>query len=300
MPTPTQPSDASLSSLDAQHVEDTLSRIAPKWTTWSTQTLAHHGPLRTRELAAHLPFVHETALSRRLGQMHADGLVTRAGDSQRSPYQLSALGAALSPVHRALSDWSQHHLSLGTVADAERVEDALRRLHLRHSTAVIQVLGTGGPTRFVHIAEEVGLYPGLARHRINRLQLDGLVTRVGPRHGDPYALTDAGQALGPVYTAVECWSNLTTERLSTPPASARSAAQSHSRVPLGAGDVRTAAALRRSTVVPSAVFSHPPQPQPRVPAAVIHQSAPSPCRLLACRQEPAAHLSLPPRPRPAE
>ncbi|MER0241700.1 winged helix-turn-helix transcriptional regulator [Streptomyces sp. HSW2009] len=275
MPTPTQPSGASLSSLDAQHIEDTLSRIAPKWSTWSTQTLAHHGPLRTRELAAHLPFVHETALSRRLGQMRADGLVTRVGDTHHSPYQLSPLGAALSPVHRALSDWSQHHLSLGTVADAERVEDALRRLHLRHSTAVIQVLGTGGPTRFVHIAEEVGLDTSLARHRLNRLQLDGLVTRVGPRHGDPYVLTDAGQALGPVYTAVERWSNPTTGELSTPPAPTRSAAQAHSPVPLGAGDVRTAAALRRSTAVPSTVFSHPPQQQPRVPAAVTHQSAPS-------------------------
>ena len=56
-------------------------------------------------------------------------------------------------MHQALADWSQAHLSLGKVAGAERVEDAVRRLHLRHSTAVIQALDAGGPMRFVHIAE---------------------------------------------------------------------------------------------------------------------------------------------------
>ncbi len=103
MLTPTQPSGSPLSSLDAQHVEDTLSRISPKWTTWTTQTLAHHGPLRTRELAAHLPFVREPTLRRRLGRMHADGLVTRVGDTHQAPYQLSALGAALSLSFTGLS-----------------------------------------------------------------------------------------------------------------------------------------------------------------------------------------------------
>lgn len=194
-----QHSAAPIGSVDAQRVEDALSLIAPKWTTWSAQTLAQQGsPMRVRNVATRLPFVSEQLVGKRLAQMHADGLVTRAADRHGAPYQLSAFGESLSPVHHALSDWSQANLSLGgQVAGAERVEDAVRRLHLRHSTAVIQVLDAGGPTRVVRIAEEAGLDNGFTRQRLNRLQVDGFVARTGPRHGDPYLLTDAGRALGP-------------------------------------------------------------------------------------------------------
>ncbi|MCX5340281.1 winged helix-turn-helix transcriptional regulator [Streptomyces atratus] len=278
MSTPVQPSASSIGSVDAQRVEDALSLIAPKWTTWSAQTLAQQGhPMRVRDVAARLPFVSEQFVGKRLAQMHADGLVTRADDRHGAPYELSAFGESLSPVHRALADWSQANLSLGgKVAGAERVEDAVRRLHLRHSTAVIQVLDAGGPMRFVHIAEEAGLDNGFTRQRLNRLQVDGLVARTGPRHGDPYVLTDAGRALGPVYAAVEHWSNpVATQKRSASPAPVTAATRTHTGVPLGSDGIRTAAALRRSTAAPSALFSHAPQPQPRVPAAVTTQSAPS-------------------------
>ena len=89
--------------------------------------------------------------------MQVDGLVTRVEDRPGAPYQLSEFGSSLSSVHRALFDWSRAHVRLGQAAGAERIEDALRRLHLRHSTAVLQVLDAGGPMRFVHIANEVGL-----------------------------------------------------------------------------------------------------------------------------------------------
>ncbi|MFJ9961230.1 winged helix-turn-helix transcriptional regulator [Streptomyces avermitilis] len=141
---------------------------------------------------------------------------------------------------------------------------------------MIQVLDASGPMRFVHIAEEAGLDNGLTRQRLNRLQADGLVARTGPRHGDPYVLTDAGRALGPVYAAVEHWRNpVATRKHSVPPAPVTAAARTHTGVPLGADGIRTAAALRRSTAARSALFSHAPQPQPRVPAAVVAQSAPS-------------------------
>lgn len=279
MSAPPQSSAASIGSVDAQRVENALSLIAPKWTTWSAQTLAQQGsPMRVRDVAAKLPFVSEQLVGKRLAQMHADGLLTRIGDRHGAPYQLSAFGASLSQVHHALSDWSQAHLSLGgRVAGAERVEDAVRRLHLRDSTAVIQTLdaGGGGSMRFVHIAEEVGLDRGWIRQRLNRLQVDGLVARTGPRHGDPYVLTDAGRALGPVYAAVEHWSDpVATQDRSAPPAHTVTATRTHTSVPLGSDNIRTAAALRRSSAAPSALFSHAPQPQPRVPAAVTTQSAP--------------------------
>ncbi|MFF9784173.1 winged helix-turn-helix transcriptional regulator [Streptomyces nigrescens] len=276
MSTPIQSSAASIGSADAQRVEDALSLIAPKWTTWSVQSLAQQGhPMRVRDVAARLPFISEQLVAKRLAQMHADGLVTRAADSRGDPYQLSALGESLSRVHRALSDWSQANLSLGKVAGAERVEDAVRRLHLRHSTAVIQLLDAAGPTRFVHIAEGAGLDNGFTRYRLNRLQTDGLVSRTGPHHGTPYVLTDAGRALGPVYTAVSHWSNpAAVPRFSSTPVPVATATRTHARVPLGSDGGRTAAALRRSTAAPSVLFSHAPQPQPRVPAAVTTQSAP--------------------------
>jgi DNA-binding HxlR family transcriptional regulator len=186
MPITSKPTPSPIESVDSQRVEDALSLIAPKWTTWAAQTLAQQGgPMRMRDVAAKLPFVSEQLVGKRLAQMHADGLVTRTDERHGAPYQLSAFGALLSSVHRALSNWSQTNLSLGAVAGAERAEDAVRRLHLRHSTAVIQVLDAGGPMRFVHIAEEAGLDNDFIRMRLNRLQLDGLVARTGPRHGDP-------------------------------------------------------------------------------------------------------------------
>ncbi len=120
------------------------------------------------------------------------------------------------------------------MAEAQRVEDALQRLNLQDSTAVIQVLGANGPMRFVHISEEAGLDNTWARHRLLRLQADGLVTRTGSRHGDPYILTSAGEALGAVYATVEHWSEPITGRRASPtPRPVAAATRTHAGVPLG-------------------------------------------------------------------
>ncbi|MFE7334765.1 winged helix-turn-helix transcriptional regulator [Streptomyces griseus] len=231
--------------------------------------------MRVREIASQLPFVGEQSVSQRLAYMHADGLVTRADVRRRGTYQLSALGESLAPVHRTLSDWSRAHLPLQTMAEAERVEDALGRLNLRHTTAVVQALGTKGPIRFSHIAEEIGVDRPSARHRLLRMQADGLVGRAGSHHGAPYVLTEAGLALGAVYATVEHWSDpFAGRRASSTPRPAAAATRTHTGIPLGRDDARTAAALRRSTAAPNTLFSHAPQPQPRVPVAATAQSAP--------------------------
>ncbi|MHC5909009.1 winged helix-turn-helix transcriptional regulator [Streptomyces sp. S6] len=276
MSTTVQPSAALIGSVNTQRVEDALSLIAPKWTTWVVQTLAQEGgALRVREISARLPFVTETYLSARLAQMHAGGLLTRA-NGFRAPYQLSSAGESLHWVHSALADWSRNNLPLGETAGAERVEDAVRRLHLRHTTAVVRALDANGPMRFGHIAEEAGLAPGTVLPRLRRLEADGLITQTGPRYSNPYALTDAGRALGPVYAAVEHWSD-TTAAHSHPAPQAPVTEVTHARTgaPPEPDRVRTAAALRRSTIAPNVLFSHAPQPQPQVPAAVTAQSAPS-------------------------
>ncbi|GHF77682.1 hypothetical protein GCM10017667_01210 [Streptomyces filamentosus] len=59
-----------------------------------------------------------------------------------------------------------------------------------------------------------------------------------------------------------------------PPAPIAAAQRTHPGVPLGADGARTAAALRRSTAVLASLFSHAPQPQPRVPSYVTTQSTP--------------------------
>ncbi|MFD4025404.1 winged helix-turn-helix transcriptional regulator [Streptomyces sp. NPDC058576] len=279
MPTPGLPLTASIASIDAQRVEEALARIGPKWTTWTAMTLAQvNGPMRNRDVAAQLPFVSEQVVGKRLTTMHADGLVIRDDDRWGAPYRLSTLGTSLAPVLRTVSDWSHTHLTREPMAEAERVEDALHRLHLRHSTAVIQALdSTDGPMRFIHIVEQAGLSSGLAPQRLLRLQADGLVARTGSRHGDPYVLTDAGQALGAVYASVEQWSQPFALRSGTAaPRPAAAATRTHVGIPLGAGadSARTAAALRRSTATSNVMFSHAPQPQPRVSAAVTARSAP--------------------------
>ncbi|WP_326765316.1 winged helix-turn-helix transcriptional regulator [Streptomyces sp. NBC_01591] len=276
MSAPVQPPVFSIGSVDAQRVEGALSLLEPRWTTWTAMILAQgNRPMRVYDVAAQLPFISEQFVGKRLATMRTAGLVTREDARRGAPYRLSMLGESLHPVHRTVSDWSHAYLPLGRMPEAERVEDALSRLHLRHSTAVIQVLDEGGPMRLGHIAERADLGNQFARVRLVRLQADGLVTRTGPRHGDPYILTDAGQALGAVYASVEHWSNPLTERRTSPaPRPIPAATRTHTGVPLEVDGARTAAALRRSAVAPTSLFSHAPQPQPRVPAAVTAQSAP--------------------------
>lgn len=272
MPTTSQPDISLISAVDAQRVEQALTLIAPRWTTWTAQTLPQDGsPMRVRDVAAQLPFIPLNTVGKRLFQMHSDGLVTRADTRFGAPYQLSTLGQSLAPLHRALSEWSRAHIPLGTAAGAERVEDAVRRLYLRNTTAVIQLLDTVGSMRFAHIADGTGLDNALTYHRLNRLQIDGLVTRTGPRYGDPYILTEAGQALGPVYTATQHWSNpATTARPA--PAPVTTATRTEART--GPQNIRAAAALQRTTAAPGGLFSHASPPQPQVPAAVTAHSAP--------------------------
>ncbi|MFE7623043.1 winged helix-turn-helix transcriptional regulator [Streptomyces sp. NPDC057509] len=262
-----------LALAEAQRVEDSLSLLAPKWTVWLAQTLAQHDhPLRVGDIADQLPFISSSTISTRLSEMHAADIVTRAGSRYGAPYRLSALGESLPPVYRALSDWSQEQLPLDEIAGAERVEDAIRRLHLRHTTTVIQALSAGGAMRFLHIAEATDLGNNNTLQRLKRLQKDGLVTRTGPRWGDPYILTEAGQALGPVYAAVKHWAAPSTAQTTAP--SPTPSAQARVGLALEASNVRTAAALRRSPAAPASLFSHAPQPQPQVPGTVTAQSAP--------------------------
>jgi DNA-binding HxlR family transcriptional regulator len=211
-------------------------------------------------------------MSKRLATMHEAGLVVRdTGFDRTAPYRLSQRALTLGPVYRALAQWSSEHVDRGPPGRSDRIEDALRRLQPLNNTKVVQLLTENGSMRFTHLAEAVGVYEQLMVPRLARLQEDGLVTRTGTRHGDPYTLTAAGRALGPVYAAVQHWDDRHTAASTAPvPTAVRTLAN-----PVDGADViRTAAALRRTVGVPSTLFSHSAQ-QPRTPAAATAASNPA-------------------------
>ncbi|MFJ9841709.1 winged helix-turn-helix transcriptional regulator [Kitasatospora sp. NPDC101155] len=258
---------------DAQAVQTTLRRLAPKWTTAFVHTIAKYGPeLRVRDFGQYFPTLSQTYTSKRLTTMSTAGLVTRDAQFDRTaPYRLTDRARTLGPVYRALAQWSSDHLDHMPQGRSGRIEDALHRLQLVDTTEVVRLLSASSSMRVSHLAEQVGVYEQLIATRLNRMQADGLVTRTGHRHGNPYALTDAGRALGPVFAAVQQWEN---RRSSAPKVQVPTATSTLGAPVTGANAARTAAALRRS-VVPSTLFSHSPLPQSRVSAAVTAASSPS-------------------------
>lgn len=274
---PSQPitsSAATTTSVDAQRVENALQQLAPKWTTAFVHTIARYGPeMRIRDLSRYVPSISQQNIGKRLGTMTVAGLVVRDAEFDRTaPYRLTSRALTLGPVYRALAQWSSDHVDRGTQGRSDRIEDALRRLQPVNTTAVVQLLAENGSMRFTHLAEAVGVSEQQMGQRLARLQSDGLVTRTGARHGDPYILTGAGRALGPVYAAVQRWED---RHAPVPTAPVPTAVRTLSGLVDGADGARTAAALRR-TAVPAALFSHTSQPQLRVPAAT--SSSPGPTR----------------------
>ncbi|MFJ6381396.1 winged helix-turn-helix transcriptional regulator [Kitasatospora sp. NPDC092039] len=261
---------SALSTADAARVETVLRQLAPKWTTHLVHTIAKYGPaMRVRDVAHYHPAVSQPYISKRLATMAGARLMDRDATFDRSaPYRLSARARTLGPLYRAVAQWSSEHLDRAPQGRSDRIEDALHRLQLVDTTEVVRLLSEHGSMRVTHLGERVGVSEQLISSRLNRMQADGLVTRTGSRHGDPYALTDAGRALAPVYAAVQQWDMRHSAASPTlVPAAIRTLAT-------GAGPMRTAAALRRSPA-PTGLFSDAPAAQPRVPAAVTAASYPS-------------------------
>ncbi|MFF2142918.1 hypothetical protein [Kitasatospora sp. NPDC058190] len=104
-------------------------------------------------------------------------------------------------------------------------------------------LTASGSIRVTRLAEQVGVYGQLIATCFNRVQVDGLVTRTGHRHGAPYTLTDAGQALSPVRAAAQPWEN---RHSPAPKIQVSTMTRPLGAPATGANAARTAAALRRS------------------------------------------------------
>jgi DNA-binding HxlR family transcriptional regulator len=93
-----------------------------RWTSHVLWTLAEGGRLRFTELQRTLPAITPKVLSQRLRQLERDGFVERTYHPEMPPrveYELTPLGASLSPLFRTLVGWSEDHL--------EQVEGARQR-----------------------------------------------------------------------------------------------------------------------------------------------------------------------------
>lgn len=247
-------------------VDQAVARLSPRWTTWTLQTIQQRGPMRLADINSALPWVGVRAMAQVVRRMQTSGLLDRP---QFGVYDLTPLGRDTQHVHRALSAWHRTHLSDGTssLAEAERVEDALGRLRGKGTIPLLHALAQHGPLPNGALRDETALATGSFHYRVTQLQTDRLITRTSPfsGRGAEYTLTSAARGLTPVYTELAEFA-----RKSHPAASGpdqyRACAQ-HA--------IRASAALRRGPMASSELFSHVPDSQPRVPAYVTALSHPS-------------------------
>jgi DNA-binding HxlR family transcriptional regulator len=253
-----------------EFITQAIGRLAPRWTTWTLQTVQQHSPVRLGDINSALPWIGVQAMARVVRRMEASDLLERP---QHGVYDLSPLGRSAQHVHRALAAWqhSQFTDHGPVLADAERTEDALRQLSGKGTIAVLEALKQDGPLPSSELGATAGLATGSLHHRMQQLQADGLITRTSPfsGRGAEYTLTPAAQALTPVYAELSAFardgesapSPSEFERRTTP----------HS----AADTVRATAAVRRSPAITPGSFSHAPDPQPRVPMNITELSRPS-------------------------
>lgn len=253
-----------------EFITQATGRLAPRWTTWTLQTVQQHGPMRLGDINSALPWVGVQAMARVVRRLEASDLLERP---QHGIYDLSPLGRNAQLAHRALASW--HHAQFTdrgpVLADAERTEDALCRLSGKGTIAVLEALEQHGPLPGSELGATAGLATGSLHHRIQQLQTDGLITRTSPfsGRGAEYALTRAAQGLTPVY------SELATLARGGESAPSPSGVERRTTAHSVADTARATAAVRRSPAVTPGLFSHAPDPQPRAPMNITELSRPS-------------------------
>ncbi|MGY4954826.1 winged helix-turn-helix transcriptional regulator [Streptomyces nigrescens] len=138
--------DHRISAHDATLVSKAIDRLAPRWTTWTLQTLAQHGQMRFTKIAAALPWLSTQNTQQILRRMHANGLLDRPG---HGVYEVSPWGRNAHSVHRTLASWHRTRAvgSGPAVAEAERTEDALRQQRGEGAVEVLQPSLSTAPFR---------------------------------------------------------------------------------------------------------------------------------------------------------
>ncbi|MFC0435464.1 helix-turn-helix domain-containing protein [Kutzneria buriramensis] len=93
---------------------DVLDRIGDKWTVLVLGELGRHGVSRYTHLRKQLAGVSEKMLTQTLRALERDGIVRRTvypTVPARVEYDLTPLGQTLREPLKALTEWSQRHLS---------------------------------------------------------------------------------------------------------------------------------------------------------------------------------------------
>lgn len=116
-------------------IASALDLIGDKWTLLVIRDLLFLGNRRFGELLSSPEKIPTNILSDRLRRLEEHGLVVKVSYQERPPrseYQLTAKGADLFPVLRALAAWANRHIP-GTMVPppelAEKAEEVIRRLH---------------------------------------------------------------------------------------------------------------------------------------------------------------------------
>ncbi|WP_369251109.1 hypothetical protein [Streptomyces sp. R41] len=79
-----------LSTTPTRHtelVDQAVARLSPRWTTWTMQTIQHHGPMRLVDINSALPWVGVHAMAQIVRRMQTSGLLYRP---QFGVYDLTA------------------------------------------------------------------------------------------------------------------------------------------------------------------------------------------------------------------
>ena len=247
-------------------VDQAVARLSPRWTTWTLQTIQHHGPMRLADINSALPWIGVHAMAQIVRRMQTSGLLDRP---QFGVYDLTPLGRDARSVHHALSAWHRTHLAddAASLAEAERVEDALGRLRGKGTIPLLHALAQYGPLPNGALRNEAALATGSFHYRITQLQTDQLITRTSPfsGRGSEYTLTSVARGLTPVYAELAEFARKALPAAARPDQHGATAQQA----------VRASAAVRRSPAASSELFSHVSAPTPRVPAYVTALSHPS-------------------------
>jgi DNA-binding HxlR family transcriptional regulator len=116
-------------------ISGALDLIGDKWTLLVVRDLLFLGNRRFGELAGSPEKIPTNILSDRLRRLEESGLVIKVSYQERPPryeYRLTAKGADLFPVLRALAAWANRHIP-GTMVPppelAEKAEETLRKLN---------------------------------------------------------------------------------------------------------------------------------------------------------------------------
>ncbi|GAU70719.1 MarR family transcriptional regulator [Streptomyces sp. NBRC 110611] len=193
---------------DIARVTEALAMITPRWNVRILLALSGQ-PLRYREIAGKMPWLHSGQLHPKLRGLCDAGLVQRTEHTPRHvTYGHTDRGTALLQVLPLIATWAEEHLEKPErlLPAIEQIEDSLTLLTRRHAAAILWVLKSRQEASGRALARIVmpgcdwtNVYPPL-----RQLVADGLVDTAGT--GQPYRLSAAGHGLGTVFGALSAWS----------------------------------------------------------------------------------------------